>query len=145
MKKMKLKITLELDEDETTAILTLLRGFVRVIAPTVTSSETEVETQAIEGSSEPSDNMESVGEELLEHHDCLENVEFDVIEDEDGIYTVVTCEICGNDVSEEYEEVYSDYDCEDDCDYDSDDDSEDYSDDDYFDAMRELFGGNGDD
>ena len=140
MKKMKLKITLELDEDETTAILTLLRGFVRVIAPTVTSSETEAETQAIEGSSEPSDNMESVGEELLEH-DCLENVEFDVIEDEDGIYTVVTCEICGNDVSEEYEEVYSDYDCEDDCDYDSDDDS----DDDYFDAMRELFGGNGDD
>lgn len=125
---MKLKITLEIDEDETTAILTLLRGFVRVIAPTVTSSETEAETQAIEGSSEPSDNMESVGEELLEH-DCLENVEFDAIEDEDGIYTVVTCEICGNDVSEEYEEVYSDYD----------------SDDDYFDAMRELFGGNGDD
>ena len=125
---MKLKITLELDEDETTAILTLLRGFVRVIAPTVTSSETEAETHAIEGSSEPSDNMESVGEELLEH-DCLENVEFDAIEDEDGIYTVVTCEICGNDVSEEYEEVYSDYD----------------SDDDYFDAMRELFGGNGDD
>ena len=133
---MKLKITLELDEDGTTAILTLLRGFVRVIAPTVTSPETEAETQAIGGSSEPSDNMESVGEELLEH-DCLENVEFDVIEDEDGIYTVVTCEICGNDVSEEYEEVYSDYDCEDDCDYDSDDD--------YFDAMRELFGGNGDD
>lgn len=125
---MKLKITLEIDEDETTAILTLLRGFVRVIAPTVTSSETEAETHAIEGSSEPSDNMESVGEELLEH-DCLENVEFDAIEDEDGIYTVVTCEICGNDVSEEYEEVYSDYD----------------SDDDYFDAMRELFGGNGDD
>ena len=125
---MKLKITLEIDEDETTAILTLLRGFVRVIAPTVTSSETEAETHAIEGSSEPSDNRESVGEELLEH-DCLENVEFDVIEDEDGIYTVVTCEICGNDVSEEYEEVYSDYD----------------SDDDYFDAMRELFGGNGDD
>ena len=132
---MELKITIELNEEETTAILTLLRGFVRVIAPTATSSETEAETQAIEAS-EPSD-MESVGEELLEPHDCLENVEFDVIEDEDGIYTVVTCEICGNDVSEEYEEVYSDYDCEDDCDYDSDDD--------YFDAMRELFGGNGDD
>ena len=124
---MELKITIELNEEETSAILTLLRGFVRVIAPTATSSETETETQAIEAS-EPSD-MESVGEELLEPHDCLEFVEFDVIEDEDGVYTTVNCEICGEDVSEEYEETYGDDDC----------------DDDYFDAMRELFGGNGDD
>ena len=124
---MELKITIELNEEETTAILTLLRGFVRVIAPTATSSETETETQAIEAS-EPSD-MESVGEELLEPHDCLEFVEFEVIEDEDGVYTAVNCEICGEDVSEAYEEAYGDDDC----------------DDDYFDAMRELFGGNGDD
>jgi len=123
---MKLKITLKLDEEETKAILTFMRGFVRVIAPTVTS-ETETETQAIE-ESEPSDNLEPVVEELLEHHDCLENVEFDVIEDEDGIYTVVHCEICGNDMSEEYEEVYGD------------DDSED----DYFDGMRELMDSGGD-
>ena len=124
---MELKITIELNEEETTAILTLLRGFVRVIAPTATSSETEAETQAIEAS-EPSD-MESVGEELLEPHDCLEFVEFDVIEDEDGVYTAVNCEVCGEDVSEAYEQTYGDDDC----------------DDDYFDAMRELFGGNGDD
>ena len=123
---MKLKITLKLDEEETKAILTFMRGFVRVIAPTVTS-ETETETQTIE-ESEPSDNLEPVVEELLEHHDCLENVEFDVIEDEDGIYTVVQCEIWGNDMSEEYEEVYGD------------DDSED----DYFDAMRELMDSGGD-
>jgi len=123
---MKLKITLKLDEEETKAILTFMRGFVRVIAPTVTS-ETETETQAIE-ESEPSNNLEPVVEELLEHHDCLENVEFDDIEDEDGIYTVVHCEICGNDVSEEYEEVYGD------------DDSED----DYFDGMRELMDSGGD-
>tara|TARA_B100002052_G_C15633964_1_gene485306 strand:- start:69 stop:488 length:420 start_codon:yes stop_codon:yes gene_type:complete len=139
---MELKITIELNEEETKQLLTFVRSTIRG-SPQV-ATKTETEPQAIEDS-QPSGNLEPMGEELLEHHDCLENVEFDVIEDEDGIYTVVTCEICGNDVSEEYQEAYSDYDCEDDCDYDSDDDSGDDSDDDYFDAMRELFGGNGDD
>ena len=123
---MELKITIELNEEETKQLLTFVRSTIGG-SPQV-ATKTETEPQAIEDS-QTSGNLEPMGEELLERHDCLENVEFDVIEDEDGIYTVVTCEICGEDVSEEYEETYGDDDC----------------DDDYFDAMRELFGGNGDD
>nr|ADD92906.1 hypothetical protein [uncultured archaeon MedDCM-OCT-S02-C115] len=123
---MKLKITIQLDEEETEQILSFVRGLLGGISLQTTSNKTE--SQAIEDS-ELSDNLEPAGEDLLAEHDCLEAVAFDVIEDEDGIYTVVTCEICGEDVSEEYEETYGDDDC----------------DDDNFDAIRELFGGNGDD
>ena len=55
-------------------------------------------------------------------HDCLEEVEFEIVEDWDCFFTIVKCEVCGTDVSEEYEDLYGD---------------EDYEDD-YFEAMREL-------
>jgi len=124
---MKIIITLKLNEDETKQALAFVRGLLGGIRPPVTS-KVETKPKAVE-ESEPSGNLEPVVEQHEPHHDCLEDVEFDVIEDEDGLYTAVHCEICGHDVSEEYHEVYGDDD----------------SDEDYFDTMRELFGGNGDD
>ena len=123
---MELKITIELNEEETEKLLTFVRSTFGG-RPQV-ATKVEAEPQVIEDS-QPSDNLDTIVEELLEPHDCLEFVEFDVIEDEDGVYTAVNCEICGEDVSEAYEEAYGDDDC----------------DDHYFDAMRELFGGNGGD
>ena len=61
-------------------------------------------------------------DDLDVEHDCLEEVEFEVIEDWDCAFTVVKCEVCGKDVSEEYEDLYGDDDYEDD----------------YYEAMREL-------
>ena len=123
---MKMRITLELEEEETEQALAFVRGLLGGIRPPVTS-KVETKPKAVE-ESEPSGNLEPVVEQHEPHHDCFENVEFDVIEDEDGIYTVVHCEICGHDVSEEYHEV------------DGDDDG----DDDYFDPMRELMDSGGD-
>ena len=121
---MELKITIELDENETKQALAFVRGLLGGILQV--TSKVETEPQVGKGS-ESLDDLEPVVEEPLECHDCLDEVGFEVIEDEDCTFTVIRCEICGEDVSEEYQEAYGDEDW----------------DDDYYDAMRELLDGGG--
>lgn len=117
---MEIKIEIELEIEELRAIIAGLQRRVRVdIPPTI--AETTLNTE------EPESTLNTETEYALEddldvEHDCLEEVEFEVIEDWDCAFTVVKCEVCGKDVSEEYEDLYGDDDYEDD----------------YYEAMREL-------
>ncbi len=94
---MKLKITLELDEEETEQILTFVRGLLGGIIPQVT---TKVETENVASC----DNCEVIDDDA---HDCLDCVEFVTVNDGDIEFTTIRCEICGSDVTEEYEECYA--------------------------------------
>lgn len=117
---MEIKIEIELEIEELRAIIAALQRRVSVDLPP-TIAETTLNTEELESALNTETECE-FDDDLAVEHDCLEEVEFEVIEDWDCAFTVVKCEICGRDVSEEYEDLYGD---------------EDY-DNDYFEAMREL-------
>ena len=92
MKKM--KITIELDAEETDRFLRTMQGLIQRIASPSMAPE------VVDASSEVDENEEA------EIHDCLDSVEVEYVEDFEGSYQLVTCMICGCDVSAEYEEAY---------------------------------------
>ena len=99
----KLKITIELDEQETARFFEVLNGLIQSIASPPMASE------VVDGSFEVEETEEA------EIHDCLDSVEVEYVEDFEGSYQLVSCRICGCDVSKEYAESYG----QEDDDYDS--------------------------
>ena len=117
---MEIKIEIELEIEELNAIIAALQRRVRAdLTPTI--AETTLNTEEPESILNIKDEY-ALEDDLDAEHDCLEEVEFEIVEDWDCFFTIVKCEVCGRDVSEEYEDLYGD---------------EDYEDD-YFEAMREL-------
>ena len=99
----KLKITIELDEEEAARLLKAFSGLVQgILTP-------PIKPEVLDDISEAEESEEE------EIHDCLESVQVEYAEDFEGCYQLVTCTICGRDVSEEYEEAYG----QEDDDYDS--------------------------
>lgn len=90
----KLQITIELDAEETARLLKAFNGLVQgILTP-------PIEPEVVDDISEAEESEEE------EIHDCLNSVEIACVEDFDGSFQLVTCRICGNDVSEEYEEAH---------------------------------------
>ena len=94
---MEIKIEIELEIEELRTIIKALQGITRLeSAPKIATSTPS--------SNEPEQAMTAETEcefqdDLAVEHDCLEEVEFEVIEDWGCAFTVVKCEICGRDVS----------------------------------------------
>ena len=98
----KLKITIELDEEEAARLLKAFNGLLQgILAPPI-EPEVVADISEAEGSEE-------------EEHDCLDSVQVEYVEDFEGSFQLVSCRICGRDVSEEYEEAFGQED--DDYDY----------------------------
>ena len=90
----KLQITIELDEEETDRLLKAFNGLLQgILTP-------PIEPEVVDDISE-AEETEETG-----IHDCLDSVEVEYVEDFEGSYQLVTCTICGSDVSEEYEQAY---------------------------------------
>ena len=89
----KLKITIELDEQEIARLFEALNGLRQSIVSPPMAPEVD-------------DSSEDEETEETGIHDCLDSVEVEYVEDFEGSYQLVTCTICGSDVSEEYEQAY---------------------------------------
>lgn len=90
----KLKITIKLDEEEAARLLKAFSGLVQgILTP-------PIKPEVLDDISEAEESEEE------EIHDCLESVQVEYAEDFDCSFQLVTCRICGADVSEEYEEAH---------------------------------------
>ena len=93
---MKIKIKINLDDTEliqvVEAITNLLQRVLQVASDTVMPVVDEIDNDGLQVADE--------------QHECLEKVEIEWVEDYDCNYQVVNCTICGEDVSQEYEEAH---------------------------------------